>query len=148
MKNYESVIIYKFDEKKSSASEESTFLYDKESYFANVGLWVLTGGIYGLVSYIIKLVRVFKLKKYGLEFSVGFVILYIIATHIPFVSFFANVKLEKILVKYINKHDPGFKGKNALVAVTSVFLPLFLNVVDMVEKDRLFNKILEINTSK
>ena len=138
----ESVIAYKFDEKKSSANEESSFLYDKESHFANVGLWVLTGGIYGLVSYIIRLSRVIKL---GIKVSGFFKVLYICAAFIPMLSIYTNGKLEKLMVEYINKKDPEFKGKVALVSCTSIVLPMFMNVVDMVEKDRLFNKIIDIN---
>lgn len=138
----EEIISYKFDEKKSSANEETSFLYDKESHFANVGLWVLTGGIYGLVSYFIRLSRV---KKLGIKLSTGFKVLYICAAFIPLLSIYTNGKLEKEMVAYINKKDASFKGQVVLVSITSAILPMFMNVIDMVEKDRLFNKIYDLN---
>ena len=142
IKEKDEIINFKFDETKSSANEESTFFYDKESYLANVGLWVLSGGIYGLISYFVRLNRC---KKLGIKVSKGFVAVYIMGAFIPMVSIYTNSKMEKMLVEYINKKDPEFEGKVLLSALTSIPLPCFMNVVDMVEKDRLFNKIIDIN---
>ena len=142
IKEKDEIINFKFDEKKSSANEESSFLFDKESYLANVGLWVLTGGIYGLISY---LVRLSRCKKLGIKVSGGFIVIYILGAFIPMISIYTNAKMEKMLVEYINKKDPEFKGKVLLSALTSIPLPCFMNVVDMVEKDRLFNKIVDLN---
>ena len=131
IKEKEEIINFKFDENNSSAKEESSYLFDKESYFANVGLWILTGGIYGLISYFIKLNR---MKKLGIKLSTGFVVVYVLAALIPLLSIFVNIKTEQILVKYINEKDKDFKGKVALCGITSVFLPCFMNIVDMVER--------------
>ena len=142
IKEKDEIINFKFDEKKSSANEESSFLFDKESYFANIGLWVLTGGIYGAISYFVRLHRA---KKLGIKVSGGFTFVYILGAFVPMVSIFTNSKMEKMLVEYINKKDPNFKGNVLLSALTSIPLPCFMNVVDMVEKDRLFNKIVDLN---
>ncbi len=136
------IIEYQFDESKSSANEETRFFYDKESYLANVGLFILSGGIFGLVSYFVRLSRV---KKLGINFAGWQKALYIIGAFVPFVSIYTNVMMEKALVKYINEKDPEFKGNVILSACSSAVLPMFMNAVDMVEKDRLFNKIVDLN---
>ena len=72
--------------------------------------------------------------------------LYIAGAFIPMLSIYTNVMMENIILGYIHEKDPEFKGKPVLCAVTSVFLPMFMNVVDMVEKDRLFNKIVDLDS--
>ena len=143
IKEKDEIINYQFDESKSSANEESGFLFDKESYFANVGLFILSGGIYGLISYFVRLSRV---KKLGIQMHWAKKALYIAGAFIPMLSICTNVMMENIILGYIHEKDPEFKGKPVLCAVTSVFLPMFMNVVDMVEKDRLFNKIVDLNS--
>ena len=140
--NNEEIINYQFDESKSSANEESQFLYDKESYLANVGLFILTGGIFGLISYFVRLSRI---KKLNIQTPKAFTALYIIAAFVPFLSIYTNTVLEKAMVNYIKESRPEFKGNYPLVICSSVVLPMFMYVVDMVEKDRLFNVIYDIN---
>ena len=135
------VIAYQYDESKSSANEESKYLFDKESYLANVGLFILSGGIFGLISHFIRLSRVNKL---GLPASKGFKVLYCLSVIIPFLSLYTSYKMEKLLLAYINEKDPEFKGRYPFFLIPGVVLPLFMNVFDMVEKDRLFNKIVDL----
>ena len=139
------VIAYQYDESKSSANEESKYLFDKESHLANVGLFILSGGIFGLVSYFIRMARV---KKLGLPVSTGFKVLYYLALVIPFLAIYTSYKMEKVLLSYINEKDPEFKGRYPFFLIPGFVLPLFMNVFDMVEKDRLFNKIVDLYSGK
>ena len=138
----EEIINHEFDIEHSSANEESKFFYDKESYLANICLFILTGGIYGLVSHFIKLSR---MNKLGLILSPIFKVLYILAAFIPFLSIYTSIKAEKMLVEYINLNGGSDKPKSLLVGLTSAILPMFMNVVDMTEKDRLYNVIYDLN---
>lgn len=139
------ILEVELDEKNSSANEETSFLFDKESYLANIGLFVLSGGIFGAVSYFIRLSRV---KKLGIETTTLFKVLYILGAIIPLLSIYTNIKMEKLLLGYINEKGREEKGNYALIVPTSVVLPLFFNVCDMVEKDRLFNIIVDLNVKE
>ncbi|MBO4682260.1 MAG: hypothetical protein J5618_00165, partial [Bacilli bacterium] len=97
--------------------------------------------IFGLVSYFVRLARV---KRLGIQTPTGFKVLYSLGVIIPFLAIYTSYKMEKLLLGYIHEKDPEFKGRYPLFLIPGFVLPLFMNAFDMVEKDRLFNKIVDL----
>lgn len=138
----EKIINYKFDITQSSANEEKEGVYEEESYLGNICLYFLSVGVYGIFAVVS---RFRKLKALGIKLSGAKKALIIIGLIVPLVSIVTNVMVENMLANYMKEHNISYKKKTIALVITSMLLPMFLNVYDMYEKDVAFNTILKAN---
>ena len=135
--NYQKNIDFKFNEEKSSGNEEDRVI-DKTSVFADVALFVLTGGIYGIVHAIVSMSNMRLLGKELTAYEKAIVIL---SLFIPFM----NIWSEKIFAdkfEVLGKETKTeVKPLKKLVMISSIFLPLFTNVIALAVRANNFNKI-------
>nr|AIF26745.1 hypothetical protein [uncultured bacterium fosmid pJB84G2] len=131
------IINYHFDETTSSANEEKDTIVTKESLFAEVCLFFLSGGLFGIINHII---RYKKAKVIGVKFGKLQFVLYILSCLIPFVSIYTNIMLNR-KIKIFSDEIKETKEHKMLIGITSALLPLFMNVVALVIIDKKFNII-------
>lgn len=135
----ESIINHKFNEEKSSAVEEKYSFIEKESIVANIFLFILSGGIFGLINSFLSLK---KFKAIGIKLN-GLSILYVFGLFIPFLSIFSNYFVAKKLSNYAKEKGIKDSSKPVVCAVTSIFLPMFFNLANMIVVDICFNNIAD-----
>jgi len=134
----EKIINFQFDELNSSAQEEHYKVFEKESIVANIFLFILSGGIFGLINQIIHFK---KLKALGIKLNPIQKILYFGGMLIPFISIYTNIILSKKLKQYVLERNLKDTTNPLMVGLTSIVLPMFMNLANMIEKDRTFNVI-------
>ena len=130
------IINYKFDETHSIGNEEDRVL-EKNSMFANVALWVLSGGIFGIVSVPLDL-RKFKIAES--KISTGFKVLAIISCFVPFLGLVCDLKFKKEFKALGEKYNLDLKF-NLIPSIFLCVLPFMMNVYSLAERTYLFNKI-------
>lgn len=134
------IIEYKFDEAHSIGNEEDRVL-EKNSIFANVALWVLSGGIFGIVSVLLDFK---KFKIAGVKLSGGVKAIAILACFVPFLGILADCKFKKAFEELEKQHNLELKPKR-LVASMIIFacipVPFMMNVYSLAIRTDMFNKI-------
>ena len=136
----QAILDYKFDEAHSIGNEEDRIL-EKNSLFANVALWVLTGGIFGLVSVLLDLK---KFKTSGVKLSGGTKAIAIIACFVPFLGILADYKFKKAFEELEKEHklDLGVKRfVPSMIIFACIPVPFMMNVYSLAIRTDMFNKI-------
>ena len=134
------IIEYKFDEAHSIGNEEDRVL-EKNSIFANVALWVLSGGIFGIVSVLLDFK---KFKIAGVKLSGGVKAITIIACFVPFLGILADYKFKKAFEELEKKHslDVGVKRfVPSMIIFACIPVPFMMNVYSLAIRTAMFNKI-------
>ena len=134
------ILEYKFDEKHSIGNEEDRVL-EKNSVFANVALWVLSGGIFGIVSV---LLDIRKCKVAGVKLSGGTKAIAICACFIPFLGILADYKFKKAFeeLEKINKLDLKVKRFTpSMIIFACIPVPYMMNVYSLGIRCDMLNKI-------
>ena len=134
------IINYKFDEAHSIGNEEDRVL-EKNSIFANVALWVLSGGIFGIVSVLLDFK---KFKIAGVKSSGGVKAIAIIACFVPFLGILADYKFKKAFEELEKKHslDLGVKRfVSSMIIFACIPVPFMMNVYSLAIRTAMFNKI-------
>ena len=134
------IISYKFDEKHSIGNEEDRIL-EKNSLFANVALWVLSGGIFGLVSV---LLDIRKCKIAGVKLSTGTKAIAICACFVPFLGILADLKFKKAFeeLEKVHKLDLGVKRFTpSMIIFACIPVPYMMNVYSLAIRCDMLNKI-------
>ena len=144
----EQIVNYKFDETASSANEEKQVLYERSGIVANVGLYFLSFMIYNIID---EVLLMSKLAILNHKLSGGQKALVIVSFLVPFVSIAANIVIAKQLE--LAGKDRGAEvtygpGKMAGLVISSMFLPCFLNFVNLIMFDRSLNKIIDAVEAK
>lgn len=134
------IIDYKFDEAHSIGNEEDREL-EKNSIFANVALWVLSGGIFGIVSVLLDFK---KFKIAGVKLSAGTKVIAIIACFVPFLGILADYKFKKAFeelekIHGLDLHTKRFAPSMIIFAVIPV--PFMINVYSLAIRTAMFNDI-------
>ena len=136
----QAILDYKFDEAHSIGNEEDRIL-EKNSLFANVALWVLTGGIFGLVSVLLDFK---KFKTSGVKLSGGTKAIATIACFVPFLGILADYKFKQAFEKLEKEHKLDL-GVNRFVPSMIIFacipVPFMMNVYSLAIRTDMFNKI-------
>lgn len=135
--NYQKNIDYKFDEAASSGNEEDRVI-EKSSLFATAALWVLTGGIFGIVAILLDIKKLRTLNKRLSAYELAIVI---ISLFVPFINIWADKIFCDKLEELEKEHKCGIKTRKPLCMVTSAILPLFMNVVAIVSRTENFNRL-------
>ena len=134
------IIDYKFDEAHSIGNEEDRVL-EKNSIFANVALWVLSGGIFGIVSVLLDFK---KFKISGVKLSGGTKAIAVLACFIPFLGILADYKFKKAFEE-VEKRLVLNLGTKRFVASMIIFacipVPFMMNVYSLAIRTGMFNKI-------
>ena len=134
------IIDYKFDEAHSIGNEEDREL-EKNSIFANVALWVLTGGIFGFVSVLLDFK---KFKIAGVKLSAATKVIAIIACFIPFLGILADYKFKKAFEELEKKHSLDLHTKRfvpSMIIFAVIPVPFMINVYSLAIRTDMFNKI-------
>ena len=134
------IIDYKFDEAHSIGNEEDRIL-EKNSIFANVALWVLSGGIFGIVSVLLDF-RKFKIA--GVKLSGGVKAIAIIACFVPFLGILADYKFKKAFEELEKKHSLDLGVKRfvpSMIIFACIPVPFMMNVYSLAIRTAMFNKI-------
>lgn len=135
--NHQKILDYKFIESKSIGNEEDRVI-DKNSLFATVALFILTGGLFGIVSVFTDMQ---KLKALNVKIKWYEKLLLILSIFIPFVSIYNDIYYGKKFIQLGEEHKVELNGHVGLCATFSVLLPLFMNVVSLTIRTKEFNKI-------
>ena len=144
----EQIVNYKFDETVSSANEEKQVLYERSGIVANVGLYFLSLMIYNIIDEVLVMRKLTVLNH---KLSGGQKALVIISFFVPFVSIAANIAIAKQLELAGKDHGAEVTygpGKMAGLVISSMFLPCFLNFVNLIMFDRSLNKIIDAVEAK
>jgi len=136
----EEVLAYKFDESTSSANEEKATLITKESLVGNIFLFILTGGIFGIVNYIISYNN---LSKLNIKLNKVQKVLYFIGLFIPFISIYTNIIVSKKINEYLMANNINKHSLTIMDGLTSIVLPMFLNLANMIDLDICYNAIAD-----
>ena len=134
------IIDYKFDEAHSIGNEEDRIL-EKNSIFANVALWVLSGGIFGIVSVLLDFK---KFKIAGIKLSGGVKAIAIIACFVPFLGILADYKFKKAFEELEKKHELDLGSKRfvpSMIIFACIPVPFMMNVYSLAIRTVMFNKI-------
>ena len=134
------IINYKFDEAHSIGNEEDRVL-EKNSIFANVALWVLSGGIFGIVSVLLDFK---KFKIAGVKLSGGVKAIAIIACFVPFLGILADYKFKKTFEELEKKHSLDLGVKRfvpSMIIFACIPVPFMMNVYSLAIRTAMFNKI-------
>ena len=134
------IIEYKFDEAHSIGNEEDRVL-EKNSIFANVALWVLSGGIFGIVSVLLDFK---KFKIAGVKLSGGVKAIAIIACFVPFLGILADYKFKKAFEELEKKHSLDLAVKRfvpSMIIFACIPVPFMMNVYSLAIRTAMFNKI-------
>jgi len=134
------ILEYKFDEKHSIGNEEDRIL-EKNSLFANVALWVLSGGIFGLVSV---LLDIRKCKVAGVKLSGATKAIAICACFIPFLGILADYKFKKAFEELEKTHKLDLKVKRfvpSMIIFACIPVPYMMNVYSLAIRCDMLNKI-------
>ena len=134
------IIEYKFDEAHSIGNEEDRVL-EKNSIFANVALWVLSGGIFGIVSVLLDFK---KFKIAGVKLSGGVKAIAIIACFVPFLGILADYKFKKAFEELEKKHSLDLGVKRfipPMIIFACIPVPFMMNVYSLAIRTAMFNKI-------
>ena len=134
------VIDYKFDEAHSIGNEEDRVL-EKNSIFANVALWVLSGGIFGIVSVLLDFK---KFKIAGVKLSGGVKAIAVIACFVPFLGILADYKFKKAFKELEKKHSLDLGVKRfipSMIIFAIIPVPFMMNVYSLAIRTAMFNKI-------
>ena len=126
-----------FDETKSIGNEEDRVI-EKPSLFATIALFVLTGGIFGIVSLFVDLN---KLKILNKKVTAGKFLLMVLSLFIPFLNIYVDLHFSKKFEELSKEYDIELRPRKALCVIFSIFLPLFMNVVSVAVRTYNFNKI-------
>lgn len=135
--SYQKNLDYKFDETVSSGNEEDRVI-EKSSLFATAALWVLTGGIFGIVAILLDIKKLRTLNKRLSAYELAIVI---ISLFVPFMNIWADKIFCDKLEELEKEHKCGIKTRKPLCMVTSAILPLFMNVVAIVSRTENFNRL-------
>ena len=131
---------YKFDEKHSIGNEEDREL-EKNSTFANVALWILSGGIFGIISVLLDFK---KFKIAGVKLSGASKAIAIIACFVPFLGILADYKFKKAFEELEKKHGVELKSKRfvpSMIIFACIPVPYMINVYSLAIRTDMFNKI-------
>ena len=134
------IIEYKFDEAHSIGNEEDRVL-EKNSIFANVALWVLSGGIFGIVSVLLDFK---KFKIAGVKLSGGVKAIAVIACFVPFLGILADYKFKKAFEELEKKHSLDLGVKRfvpSMIIFACIPVPFMMNVYSLAIRTAMFNKI-------
>ena len=134
------IIAYKFDEAHSIGNEEDRVL-EKNSLFANIALWVLSGGIFGIVSVLLDFK---KFKISGIKLSGGTKAIAVISCFVPFLGILADYKFKKAFEELEKKHDLDLGVKRfvpSMIIFACIPLPFMMNVYSLAIRTDMFNKI-------
>ena len=134
------IIDYKFDEAHSIGNEEDRVL-EKNSTFANVALWVLSGGIFGLVSVLLDFK---KFKIAGVKLSAGVKAIAIIACFVPFLGILADYKFKKAFEELEKQHELDLGSKRfvpSMIIFACIPVPFMMNVYSLAIRTNMVNKI-------
>ena len=134
------IINYKFDEAHSIGNEEDRIL-EKNSIFANVALWVLSGGIFGIVSVLLDFK---KFKIAGVKLSGGVKAIAVIACFVPFLGILADYKFKKAFEELEKKHSLDLGAKRfvpSMIIFACIPVPFMMNVYSLAIRTAMFNKI-------
>ena len=105
---------------------------------ATIGLWVLTGGIYGIVALAIDMIKLRKVKH---TLKSKQVVLIVFSFFVPFLNIFVN-KIFNDEFKKINEEMGILVKMNMVVCtITSIFFPLFMDPVSLAYRTNCFNAI-------
>ena len=134
------ILAYKFDEKHSIGNEEDREL-EKNSTFANVALWILSGGIFGFISVLLDFK---KFKIAGVKLSGATKAIAIIACFVPFLGILADYKFKKAFEELEKKHGVELKSKRfvpSMIIFACIPVPYMINVYSLAIRTDMFNKI-------
>ena len=140
IKETKAIIEYKFDETHSIGNEEDRVL-EKNSLFANVALWVLSGGIFGIVSVLLDF-RKFKIA--GVKLSGGVKAIAVIACFVPFLGILADYKFKKAFEELEKQHDLDLGVKRfvpSMIIFACIPVPFMMNIYSLAIRTDMFNKI-------
>lgn len=135
------IINYRFDDKKSSANEEQESIFEKSNILANIILYVLSFMIFAIIDWYNQLK---KLKILGIKISKKEMALLILSLFIPFVSIYTNLMITIKLNNFMKSKNYNMCISKIMTVVTSIFLPLFTNIIDLSVKNNYLNKIADI----
>lgn len=133
------IIDYKFNAQNSIGNEEKGVI-ENQSMVATVGLFILTGGIFGIVSLFIDRS---KLKHLGVKNSKKSMVFAIISLFIPFVSIYNDIYFGKQFKALGEKYKIDLKYSKIWCIIGSVILPLFMNIIGVIYRTKCFNAIEE-----
>ena len=134
------IIDFKFDEAHSIGNEEDRVL-EKNSIFANVALWVLSGGIFGIVSVLLDFK---KFKISGVKLSGGVKAIAVIACFIPFLGILADYKFKKAFEEVEKRLELDLGTKRfvpSMIIFACIPVPFMMNVYSLAIRTHMFNKI-------
>ena len=134
------ILAYKFDEKHSIGNEEDREI-EKNSTFANVALWILSGGIFGIISVLLDFK---KFKIAGVKLSGATKVIAIIACFVPFLGILADYKFKKAFEELEKKHGVELKSKRfvpSMIIFACIPVPYMINVYSLAIRTDMFNKI-------
>ena len=140
IKETKAIFAYKFDEAHSIGNEEDRVL-EKNSLFANVALWVLSGGIFGIVSVLLDF-RKFKIA--GVKLSGGVKAIAVIACFVPFLGILADYKFKKAFEELEKQHELDLGVKRlipSMIIFACIPVPFMMNVYSLAIRTAMFNKI-------
>ena len=140
IKETKAIIEYKFDEAHSIGNEEDRVL-EKNSLFANVALWVLSGGIFGIVSVLLDF-RKFKIA--GVKLSGGVKAIAVIACFVPFLGILADYKFKKAFEELEKQHELDLGVKRfipSMIIFACIPVPFMMNVYSLAIRTAMFNYI-------
>lgn len=134
------IIDYKFDEAHSIGNEEDREL-EKNSIFANVALWVLSGGIFGIVSVLLDFK---KFKIAGVKLSVATKVIAIISCFVPLLGILSDYKFKKAFEELEKKHGLDLHTKRfvpSMIIFAVIPVPFMINVYSLAIRTAMFNDI-------
>ena len=137
IEEHKKAVEYKFDEENSIGNEEKRVI-EKNSMLATIGLWVLTGGIYGLVALSVDMIKLRKVHHY---LKARQVVLVVFSFFVPVLNIFVNRMFNKEFKKIGEEMSISLKMNMPLCTVTSIFFPLFMDPVSLAYRTNCFNAI-------
>lgn len=138
IEGHKKAISYDFNDTNSIGNEENR-LIEKNSMLATIGLWVLTGGIYGLVSLIVDML---KLKKLNQRLTSKEIAVVIVSMLVPFFSIWTNVIFNRKFKKIGEEMGLDLKMNVVVCSLTSSLLfTLFMDPVSLAYRTNCFNAI-------
>ena len=109
-----------------------------EILFVQIGLWVLSGGLFGFI-WLVGLVR--SLQKLRREKHMG--LRCVVGCFVPFVSLFCVEKMRKNLLSVARQQDVQLCMKKRMLLSCQVLPLLFINVPAMARLQQGLNRIYE-----
>ena len=108
-----------------------------EIIFVQIGLWVLSGGIFGFIWSLLSFKSVREITG-----KFASTLMWVLSCLIPFVSAFALIKAHGALAAQANEKNVKLSGNKIVYILSSLILPLLpLNLISLIIMQKNINKI-------